>query len=302
MSSPLIVLHSRPTTHPVTSRLFCFHWSGGNVNSFKNWANTVESQQSNTEIYGVTWRSRNQVYCDVKQVVTDLRQTLFDLRLLDPNIKIIFFGHSLGGIIAFELVRQLESESYNIQHLFVSAVKHPTYLTDLNRDDSVSKRYKDTEDELFKHIQGIGGLPAGVHPDFLKMSLKGIKQDYVIFETYLYDKSMTVLGSKSSIQIICPITSMSGHNDFDVPESAMTQWSTYTAAYQTHYCFGDASKGDHFFVNDPSFKLEVLAIVFSICSLPPTQLHTQEVQEQEEQTEVERRNRVSSIHPIIANF
>jgi surfactin synthase thioesterase subunit len=41
----------------VTNKLFCFHWSGGNGNSFRHWATAFrDTPDTSFELYGVTWR------------------------------------------------------------------------------------------------------------------------------------------------------------------------------------------------------------------------------------------------------
>lgn len=306
MSNPMVTMLSRPSDD-VTTRLFCFHWSGGNAYSFKNWATSISTMGnvgSSTEVYGITWRSKTKTFDNIKDVVKELRQALFDLRLLENNINTIFLGHSLGGIVAFELVRQLESECYSIDHLIVSGVKHPLYLTRLNLDNTITKRYRDSDDQLFKHIDEIGGLPPGVHPDFLRHSLKGIRDDYQIFETYIFDINSTVLGNViTNNKIKCPITSMSGAIDLSVPVSAMTPWTDYTMLYDTHYEFGDAFKGNHFFINDPKLKAQVLQKVMSICKEPCKYVENLQAFScicTEKEESAAARGRIDSIYPPIA--
>jgi medium-chain acyl-[acyl-carrier-protein] hydrolase len=118
------------------------------------------------------------------------------------------------------------------------------------------KPHQFTDDDLFSHVEKIGGLPAGVHPDFLRQALKVIREDYRVFDTYSYT---------AGPQISSPITSMGGTIDCTVPLASMLPWSEYTSKKHTHVQFGDCLRGDHFFINEQSLRADVLAKVNSIC-------------------------------------
>jgi len=125
-----------------------------------------------------------------------------DLNLLD-NAPTAFFGHSLGGLIAFELIRSLEQDKYfGVSNLILSAVKDPIYVTLLNSDASNIKHHLQNDNDLLDYIQSIGGLPTGVHPDFLRMALPALRDDYKVFETY------QLTDSCAQLSISSPITAM----------------------------------------------------------------------------------------------
>ena len=173
------------------------------------------------------------------------------------NIKSIFFGHSLGGIVAYELSRLFENLNLKFpSQLIISSVKHPNLLTSLNLDENYQKKNLLSDNNLFEHIEAIGGLPPGVHPDFLRISLKSIREDYKIFESYSFE-------NKSIISI--PITTMSGKIDQFAPAQNMYEWANYTSGNYNHYEFGDSFTGDHFYFNDRSLKDEVIQTINLIC-------------------------------------
>ena len=94
MSTSMIIPLSRPTGKACRYRIFCFHWSGGNGYSFRNWGNsfTSSSVDDAVEVYGVTWRSKSRNYESIVEIARDLKQAFLDLRLLGTEIKTIFFG------------------------------------------------------------------------------------------------------------------------------------------------------------------------------------------------------------------
>jgi medium-chain acyl-[acyl-carrier-protein] hydrolase len=298
-----------------THRLFCFHWAGSNANAFRSWASTFQSSQyaSSLELYGVTWRNlkserykavteiaeglglrpqlsyfyiQTTILTKTKTLLSELKIAINSLNLLD-NVKIIFFGHSLGALVAFELVRLLEIDGIHaVTHLIVSAVKHPRCLTEGNEDESQIKTYQLPDNKLFSYVEAIGGLPPGVHPDFLRLALKAIREDYFVFNTYTFVEGRL---------ITCPVTSMGGTIDTTSNLESLLPWTEYTSNEHNHVQFGDFSKGDHFYLNDPSLKADVLETIISIC-------HNSEFPDENTRVNftIGRRYREVSIHPFVS--
>lgn len=259
--------HSSPKE---VTRLFCFHWCGGNGNSFRCWANTlsalIKTPNSHIDIFGVTWRSTEKSYERIEDVVKDLREAFLESQLLSPETKNIFFGHSVGGTIAFELIRELESEGfYKVSALIVSAIRPPPFLSRRNDDETIRKHHLDSEHELFSHTEEIGGLPPGVHPDFLRLSLRDIRDDYRLIETYSYGVNLcSSAGNPNGITI--PITTMIGAGDLEVAPGLMAGWSEMTTSTTTHRHFNDVTHADHFYLTKPRLRLELLSTLRDTCA------------------------------------
>lgn len=75
------------------------------------------------------------------------------------NNPIIFFGHSFGGMVCFELYKSLlrNDESIVVDKVIVSAVRCPANLTEVNKDTSRVYHHKQTSKELTAYMHGIGG-------------------------------------------------------------------------------------------------------------------------------------------------
>ncbi len=171
-------------------------------------------------------------------------------------------------------------------HLIVSAVKHPRCLTEVNVDERQVKTYQLPENQLFSYVEAIGGLPSGVHPDFLRLALKAIREDYFVFNTYTFVEGRP---------ISCPVTSMGGTLDTTSALETLLPWTEYTSNDHNHVQFGDFSKGDHFYLNDPSLKADVLETIISIC-------HNSEISNENisANSRKGRRDREASIHPFVS--
>lgn len=182
------------------------------------------------------------------------------MKLLDYiTTKNIFFGHSLGGVVAFELIRQLEAKKKMTVSLFiVSSVRHPEGLTVSNLDPTSKKHHISTDDALFEHIKSSGGLPAGVDPLFLKAALPKIRSDYKLFETYEF---------AGGPPISCPILSFVGKSDKEVLEISMIPWEKYTSSRFNHHGFGTPGEtGFHMYYDEPGLKFMFLGRFFQSIS------------------------------------
>src|SRR5262245_23080077 len=89
-------------------RLFCFPYAGGSALVFRNWTNFFDSR---VEVYPVQLPGRGQ---RIRETSFNSMETLVDA-LLDAifgylDRPFIFFGHSMGATIGFELAHRLSRE------------------------------------------------------------------------------------------------------------------------------------------------------------------------------------------------
>ena len=105
-------------------RLFCFHYGGGSASAFREWPKDIPdfAELIAIQMPGRESRFNEPLLNNVSEVVEQLYMN-FD-RYLDKPF--IFFGHSIGALIAFEFVRTLRRR-INLQpkHLIVSGTKAP---------------------------------------------------------------------------------------------------------------------------------------------------------------------------------
>lgn len=142
--------------------LICFHWVGGGAASFKEIAKIVEPKQ--IKVHGLILPGRNgrdtdQIIKRMEDVVRWAKKEIEQVKDLLSNAPIIFFGHSFGGLLAFELVRAMHTEGSPIQvaRLIVSAVHSPSILTVKNQDPYEVSHHLQSDAELFSYVKSIGG-------------------------------------------------------------------------------------------------------------------------------------------------
>lgn len=114
--------------HP-TSRaaLVCFHFAGGSAQTFYRWREQVDGECDvfAVELPGRGRRTREPFATHVQELARHLAQRC----TLLPDKPWIFFGHSLGALLAYETVRALAALNLPVPcHLFVSARQCPDWL------------------------------------------------------------------------------------------------------------------------------------------------------------------------------
>ena len=230
-----------------------------------------DDDDANIELYGVTWRQSALVEeskLDILQVIKTLRKEFLEsgyVKHQGNNLKTVFFGHSLGSILAFELIRQFEMEGiYDVIHLVCSGAPSPRDLTLLNK--SHLKRHGRTDAEFYDHLKRIGGIYEGLDPDFLRKSVNNIRTDHRLLDSYRFDAAKTYLDSvdRNNGRITHPITTLRGVVDPYVTQTAMIGWKNHSNSVTRHEECGDIICGDHFYYNNSMIRDSLLSLLKKI--------------------------------------
>ncbi|MEV5436010.1 thioesterase domain-containing protein [Streptomyces sp. NPDC052682] len=134
------------------------------------------------------------------------------LPLTDRPLTLL--GHSMGAVVAYEVVRRLESAGAGPAHLIVSGAWAP----DRVRDRAVRLR---DDDGLVDELRRTAGTDPRLlrHPEVLAMALPVLRSDYTALETYRH---------RPGRPLTTPVTSLVGDADpvVGVPEAAA--WERHT--------------------------------------------------------------------------
>jgi medium-chain acyl-[acyl-carrier-protein] hydrolase len=147
------------------------------------------------------------------------------------DIPVVFFGHSLGAILAFETIRCLRRRGRVMPaHLFVSGFRAPDI-------PDTRPRIAHLEDaDFIAELRRLGGTPAMVleNEELMNLMIPGLRADFRIVETYEFSQEEPLL---------CPITAFAGTADGEAPPETMAGW-----ARQTKRRFSlETVPGSHFF-------------------------------------------------------
>jgi medium-chain acyl-[acyl-carrier-protein] hydrolase len=219
------------------TRVLCLPHAGGSVGAYGPWvkAGAPELEFIPVHLPCRPGRLTDPMPADMQRLITDL------LRDLEPWLSEPFalFGHSMGGLVAYELARKLVATGAQPECLIVSGTgpphtAEPVAVTGMN--DTV----------LVDWLMDLGGTPAEVlsHPDLLRLTLRTLRADLALLERY---------GAPEPMAIPIPITAFGGREDYRAPVWKMAKWQSVTSREFQQRTF----PGGHFFLHE--FRQPVLA-------------------------------------------
>lgn len=221
-------------------RLFCFPYAGGSAGVYRNWAASLSPQVEvlPVQLPGRETRLREAAYSSVRLLVEALGPAL--LPLLDRPFA--FFGHSMGALISFELVRWLRrAGAAEPVQLFVSARIAPQL------PDPDPPTYNLPEAEFIEEVRRLNGTPDEVlrHEELLRLLLPLLRADFSICQTYQYEEEAP---------LSCPIRAYGGLKDLTVTRRMLEGWGAQTAGPFVLRMM----PGDHFFLHTSQMLLQTL--------------------------------------------
>lgn len=206
------------------TRLFFFPYAGGGPPAFGRWA--VEFP-STMEVWTAHYPGRGSRYNEPPIKEFDiLLDELYKAILPLSNKPCVFFGHSMGGLIAFELARKLHP-----QILLVSGCGAP-HIPDPN-----PPTHNLPDDEFVKSMQKLNGIPDEVlnNAELMQLILPSLRADFEAVENYRYTPNDP---------LPCPIVAFGGLDDSHVSREHLEGWAMHTNDFKSQYF-----SGDHFFIN-----------------------------------------------------
>jgi len=211
-------------------RMFCFPYAGGSDLTFRTWSRELPAavEVCGIQLPGHGNRFREALIDRLEPLVNALTPML--VPYLDrPSV---FFGHSMGALIAFEVARRLRRDSApEPEYLFVSGRPAPQV------PDPERRTYDLPEPEFLKELQRLNGTPKEVleHPELLQLTLPIIRADFALCQNYRYEPDTP---------LAYPILAFGGVDDVEVSAEQLRAWGDQTTASFSQRMF----LGDHFFL------------------------------------------------------
>jgi medium-chain acyl-[acyl-carrier-protein] hydrolase len=212
-------------------RLFCFPYAGGGASVFRLWGERLGDR---VELWPIQLPGReNRIREPYPTSIRDVADALATDSALPFEGDFIFFGHSLGTLIAYEVAQRLRrSGRPQPARLIMSAHRAP----------QISLPHPPTwnlpERAFERRLKELNGTPPEVfqNEDLLELVLPLMRADLRLDETYVHSIADDVLS--------CPITVFGGTRDVETSPEHLDAWRHVTAGAFEIRMF----EGDHFFI------------------------------------------------------
>lgn len=196
-------------------RLYCFASCGGSAAEFWNWWRHLPAE---IEVCAIQLPGRaNRRHEPPCTEITSLTQTLAEVLRPYCDRPFALFGHSFGGLLAFELTRYLQQQALPLpRHLFVSSRRAPH----LPNPSACFWRLPDREliDRLKAVWPWFSQELAG-SPLYRERTLPALRADLRLTDGYVYSEAP---------RLGCPLTCFGGAEDARVPEHELAAWRQQT--------------------------------------------------------------------------
>lgn len=231
VTSPERWLAYREVNPQARLRMFCFPYAGGGASIYRGWSSSLPGavEICPVQLPGREGRLRDKPFERCDELITAVADAL------DPlfNLPFVFFGHSMGALIGYELSLELRRRGRPLPlHLFVSGRRAPQVPSD---EDPIHDL---PEAEFLEQLRDLNGTPEEVlrHEELMRLLIPVLRADFAVNETYAY-----VGGEPFDFGI----SAFGGLSDQEVPREELDAWRQQTRGKFRIRML----PGDHFFLH-----------------------------------------------------
>jgi medium-chain acyl-[acyl-carrier-protein] hydrolase len=221
---------------PARVTLFCLPFAGGGAGVFRDWPAGLPAgiEVCPVHLPGREARFGEAAIGDLDALVGPL------LDDLAPHLDGPFalFGHSMGGLIAFELADRLRRRGVMPAWLIASGVRAP------QQPPRPQPRHVLPDDQFLAAVRELNGTPPELleNPEVMSLMLPTLRSDFRLVETYRY---------RPRPPLECPLVVFGGRDDGEVAREDLEAWRQQAAGrFELHVL-----AGDHFFLNSSRDEL-----------------------------------------------
>lgn len=224
-----------PWFHPLRSsprpalRLYCFPHAGGGPPAFRGWPRGLP-EAIDVSVLQLPGRGARLREAPVRRL-TWLADVLAEVLSLESG-PFAFFGHSLGGLVAYVLTRRLRRDGRPGPRVLVVAACRAPHLP-----DPEEPLHALPEPAFRKALGRLHGTPPDVlaNDELMQLLLPALRADFELIETYQY-------GPEPPLD--CPVVAMGGLGDRQVSADELQAWKVHAGQGFSVHMF----PGDHFFL------------------------------------------------------
>ncbi|MBY0203100.1 MULTISPECIES: thioesterase II family protein [Paenibacillus] len=213
-------------------KLFCLPCAGGSSHSlYANWVHEFKSfHVIPVELPGRGSRFNETLLLTIEEMAKEVEKKIQDN--LKPGEHFAIFGHSMGGLLAYELGLRFKDSLYILSHIFLSAYKPPHFVREENCHEFSDER-------LVEYIIKLGGTPDHFfdNEEVRKLFLPIFRADFTAVETYV--------SSAEPKRLSMDVTILAGKDD-KISLEELKCWEIYSNNPIKIHIF----EGGHFYLND----------------------------------------------------
>lgn len=219
--------------HPTTTsrkRLVCFPHAGGSATFYRPVSATFSPTVDVIALQYPGRQDRRREVCieDIGELADRITEQLLDL----SEKPTVFFGHSMGATLAFEVASRLEQKGANTPRCLIASGRR---APSTQRKEGV---HLHDDDGIIAELRQLNGTDSALLDDeMLRIALPAIRSDYHAIESYACEP-----GRKLS----CPITVLTGDADSKTSLEEAQAWREHTTASFRLKVFA----GGHFFLTE----------------------------------------------------
>lgn len=230
-------------------KLITFHCAGGGASNFRSWTNhLIDAIEIFTAVLPGREHLFSKPFClEINTLIQDICNELVRISNLNEN-GYLFFGHSLGGLIAFEVSRELRKRGNNLPNYILISSTRPPHLSPsiwLKNESKISQietlgLYNGTPAEVFKN------------QELMDILYERLEADRKLYRNYQYTDE-----SPLNTQII----TLGGTEDPFVTIHELLAWQKHSIyPIITHFY-----NGDHFYINQYKSSITEIINKLAIC-------------------------------------
>ncbi|KID55195.1 thioesterase [Pseudoalteromonas luteoviolacea] len=230
--TPKLFLIPKPNPQ-ATMRLFCFPYAGGSPSIFMSWLSQLPTHIEVVliQLPGRGARLMETPYNKMNQTIAELMQHS-DFITQKPCV---FFGHSLGSRVAYELALTLHKHHDTLPLQLIASGSRAPHLK-----GHKAPIYHLPDAEFIAELRDLNGTPKEVldNAELMELFLPLLRADFEIADCFQAEQSPLPM----------PINVLYGHDDIDVTSEMVDAWQDLSALPITQHAFN----GGHFFINTHS--------------------------------------------------
>ena len=214
------------------TRLFCLPYAGGSAAAYRGWRGRLPAglELCALELPGRGGRLGEPAVPRLGRLV----EMIADGIAAGLDRPYALFGHSMGGLLAFELARSLRRRGLRPpERVFISAMAPPG--TSVARP----QLHQAPDEEVLRRLAELGGTPPELlaNEELMELLLPVFRADFAVLETYEY---------RPEAPLAVPLTVCGGRADRNAPPTGLHGWRKHTSADARLHLFD----GGHFYLHE----------------------------------------------------